>query len=307
MIENKDFRILSLDGGGSKGVYTLGILKQVEALVKKPLYKEFDLIYGTSTGSIIAALLGLGFSVDEVAEAYFGLIPKIMTRWTAGGRTEALKQEAWNLLGEKKFDEFLTNIGIVAINYELTKPMIFKSSINQAHGSHSTFQPGFGCPIAEAVIASSAAYPFFNKVKISTKNQGDVTLIDGGFIANNPTLLAIADAVQAFNTKEENIKVLSLGTGLFKERVPLKLKLLGRFNYTKLFLKLLEANTTTIETLRIILFRDIPCVRINGTFLQDDFATNLLESNIDKLKKINALGKESFSHQEVQLKTIFGW
>ena len=54
------FRILSLDGGGAKGFYTLGALKEIEALVECRLGEKFDLIYGTSTGAIIAALLGLG-------------------------------------------------------------------------------------------------------------------------------------------------------------------------------------------------------------------------------------------------------
>lgn len=49
--------ILALDGGGSKGIYTLGVLKEVEAIAPAPLHKCFDLIYGTSTGSIIGTLL----------------------------------------------------------------------------------------------------------------------------------------------------------------------------------------------------------------------------------------------------------
>lgn len=51
-------RVLSLDGGGAKGFYTLGVLKEIEALVGVRLCEKFDLIYGTSTGAIIAALLG---------------------------------------------------------------------------------------------------------------------------------------------------------------------------------------------------------------------------------------------------------
>jgi patatin-like phospholipase/acyl hydrolase len=51
------YRILSLDGGGSKGFYMLGVLREIEGLLGCHLYKRFDLIFGTSTGSIIAALL----------------------------------------------------------------------------------------------------------------------------------------------------------------------------------------------------------------------------------------------------------
>ena len=64
--EPKIFRVLSLDGGGAKGFYTLGALKEIEALVGCRLCEKFNLIYGTSTGAIIAALLGLGKSADEI-------------------------------------------------------------------------------------------------------------------------------------------------------------------------------------------------------------------------------------------------
>ena len=59
-VADKPFRILSLDGGGAKGVYTLGVLKEIEALIGCPLWEHFDLVFGTSTGSIIAALTCLG-------------------------------------------------------------------------------------------------------------------------------------------------------------------------------------------------------------------------------------------------------
>ncbi|MBA3011117.1 MAG: patatin, partial [Desulfobacula sp.] len=52
-MNEKEFKILVLDGGGSKGVYTLGVLKELEMKLGGLLYEHFDLIYGTSTGSII--------------------------------------------------------------------------------------------------------------------------------------------------------------------------------------------------------------------------------------------------------------
>ncbi len=61
----KTCRILTLDGGGAKGFYSLGVLKQLEALLDgKPLASQFDLIFGTSTGAIIASLLALGKPVS---------------------------------------------------------------------------------------------------------------------------------------------------------------------------------------------------------------------------------------------------
>jgi predicted acylesterase/phospholipase RssA len=67
---NAPYRILSLDGGGAKGFYTIGILEEIEAMTKEPIHKSFDLIFGTSTGSIIAALLARGEKVATVRALY---------------------------------------------------------------------------------------------------------------------------------------------------------------------------------------------------------------------------------------------
>ena len=307
-LSDRGFRILTLDGGGSKGVYTLGVLREIEALAGRKICDEFDLIYGTSTGAIIAALLGLGNRVDEVTNHYFDIVPDVMGRRTRAGRSDALKTHAARLLGDKRFDAFLTDVGIVTTHYELTKPMIFKSSVKQAHGMTATFQPGFGCTIADAVTASSAAFPFFERVKVVTTNQGEPELIDGGFIANNPTLLAIADGVKAYQVPRDKIKVLSLGVGIYKEPKPsLWHRIIFSFEAARLVPKILEANTITIEQIRLILFPDISCVRINDAYSQEEYATDMLESDINKLKKLNALGRESFSRCERELKARFGW
>src|SRR4051794_12765751 len=111
--ERTSCRVLALDGGGSKGVYTLGVLKEVEAMAPVPLHKWFDLIYGTSTGSIIGTLLACGKPVDYIQEMYFQLIPDIMGQSTAGGRTKALIRHAKPLFGDKSFESCQTCLGIV--------------------------------------------------------------------------------------------------------------------------------------------------------------------------------------------------
>ena len=84
-------RILSLDGGGAKGFYTLGVLKEIEAMIGCPLHKRFDLVFGTSTGAIIATLIALGYEVDQIHKLYKEHVPTIMSRKTRKGRTQALK------------------------------------------------------------------------------------------------------------------------------------------------------------------------------------------------------------------------
>src|SRR6266853_3806293 len=93
-------RILSLDGGGAKGFYTLGVLREIEGMIKCPLYQKFDLIFGTSTGAIIAALLGLGKSVSEISELYEKYVPTVMEK-----RNRHEKSQALAALGHVVFED----------------------------------------------------------------------------------------------------------------------------------------------------------------------------------------------------------
>ena len=126
------YRILSLDGGGAKGFYTLGVLKEIEAALGGALYARFDLMFGTSTGSIIAALLALGCSVDEIHALYKEHVPTIMECRTRRGRSAALAQLASSIFCDKTFVDVRTGIGIVATRWEFERPMIFKGSVAQA-------------------------------------------------------------------------------------------------------------------------------------------------------------------------------
>lgn len=88
----------------------------------KPLCDFFDLIYGTSTGSIIAALIGVGYSKDEIQLLYLELIPTIMKNRSKVAKSKALEREAKKNFGEKKFDAFKTDVGIVALNFDTQMP-----------------------------------------------------------------------------------------------------------------------------------------------------------------------------------------
>src|SRR5579859_7479861 len=90
----RPFRILALDGGGAKGFYTIGVLSEIEAMTGRPTWQSFDLIFGTSTGAIIAALLARGESVATVRALYEKHVPTIMRASDTTCRTRALHQLA---------------------------------------------------------------------------------------------------------------------------------------------------------------------------------------------------------------------
>jgi uncharacterized protein len=124
--------VLSLDGGGAKGFYTLGILSEVEALVGRPLHEHFHLIFGTSTGAIIAALLATGRSVAEVQALYAEHVVNVMRPRSAAKKSAALEDLAKTVFGTATFRDVKTGIGIVATRWSTERPMIFKGSVAQA-------------------------------------------------------------------------------------------------------------------------------------------------------------------------------
>jgi uncharacterized protein len=309
------YRVLSLDGGGAKGFYTLGVLKQVEGMLGgKPLCEHFNLIFGTSTGAIIAALLALGHQVPAILELYEKHVPEITDKFTRRGRTKALAVLTAKVFGKAAFTQVKTGVGIVATHWHQQKPMIFKASVAQAHGSKESFAPGFGCTIADAVRASCSAFPYFNRVKLKTSQGAEVEVFDGGYCANNPALYAIADAVKALNKNHAAIRLLTIGVGEYPEPkrwvnpkhiVTLFEKIILGFTSLELLQKTLDVNTVSMEQLRSVLFKDIRTVRVNDAFPQPEMATHLLESDRDKLNLLYQRGIESFGKHEADLKALF--
>src|SRR5690349_3448668 len=212
------FRILSLDGGGSRGVYTLGVLNEVESAIGSPLCKHFDLIYGTSTGSIIAALIAIGKTIPEIKNLYFDYVPEIMKGFSSQERSRRLEETCNRIFGDAKFDQVKTGIGVVSMNYNDAQPFIFKADVKQSYSRQATFLPGFGCTISTGIQASCAAYPIFKKRTVVTSNQGTILAVDGGFIANNPVFFAITDSIGALKNQLTDLRILSVGTGNFVEK-----------------------------------------------------------------------------------------
>lgn len=303
----KLFRVLSLDGGGAKGFYTLGILREIEAMVGGRLHDRFDLIFGTSTGSIITAMLALGKSVPEIIALYQAHVPAVMKNKDADGRSGALADLSIAVFGDAMFTDAKTSLGIVTTKWVLEKPMIFKTHVGQAHGMKGSFVPGFGVKVADAVQASCSAYPYFNRKTVTTSSGDKVELIDGGFCANNPTLYAIADATVALGAAPENIRVVSLGCGNYppppvnwwtvnywKQRTP----------GVQLLQKTLEINTQSMDQLRALVYKHIQTVRISQSFSEPAMATDLFEHDLRKLNVLTQRGVQSFAEHEQTLQAF---
>lgn len=303
----KLFRVLSLDGGGAKGFYTLGILREIEAMIGCRLHERFDLIFGTSTGSIITAMLALGKSVPEIIALYQDNVPTVMRNKNPDGRSRALAELATNIFGDAMFTDVMTSVGIVTTKWVLEKPMIFKTDVGQAHGMKGSFTPGFGVKIADAVQASCSAYPYFNRKTVVTSSGDSIELIDGGFCANNPTLYAIADATVALEVPPEDIRVVSLGCGNYPPP-PVNWWTLDYWKQktpgVQLLQKTLEINTQSMDQLRVILYKHINTIRISQSFSEPAMATDLFEHDLKKLNILTQRGVQSFAGHEQTLQAF---
>jgi len=224
-------------------------------------------------------------------------------------KSAALAKLANEIFPNETFKDVKTGVGIVATRWDFERPMIFKGSKAQAYGQTSTFVPGFGCTIADAVRASCSAYPYFERPILTTDKGELVELFDGGYSANNPALFAIADAIIALKHPPSAVRVISLGVGVYPEPKRLKTRLKAFFAKplidVQLIQKTLNVNTTSMEQLTSIFFRNqIPIVRINDAFHQPEMTTDFLESDLTKLNTLYQRGRQSFAKHEADIKKL---
>lgn len=292
---DEQLNVLTLDGGGSLGVYTIGVLEALREDLDTELHHVFNLIYGTSTGSIIASMIALETPISEIKDEYFKLAPYIMSPFRAKTKSKRLREKAYSLFKTKKFDEFKDiAVGIVAVDKKTKKQRIFKSNIGQDFGTTAKkFNPGFGATIADAVVGSCAAYPVFEE-HVATLEGGACTLLDGGYIANDPSLFALTDAVHSLNYSLDSITMLSVGVGSWTP---------SRLNKAKRLIDPLELMELVFETSRNgytntlipLLFKDCERYRIDSDYTEDDnIRTSFVESNEKTLMRIYELGRTSY-------------
>lgn len=207
----KPHKILSLDGGGIKGVFTLGVLSQFENFLGKPINHYFDLVVGTSTGGIIALGLGKGFSANNLLEFYTLLGKHIFSgnrlwnslkHWGFSKyKNEVLKKCFREKFGETKLGESKIRLVIPSQNLDTGEVQLYKTS------HHENLREDYKLKMSEIALATSAAPSYFPIFK----SWNGLYLVDGGIYANNPIAIAAAEAVGILNWAPSNIIILSIG------------------------------------------------------------------------------------------------
>ena len=213
MYGDKAFYILALDGGGTRGIYSAQVLAQMEDTLNVPIRDCFDLIAGTSTGSIIAGAAAAGTPLKDVVELFeehtSHIFPKRSLRLGLLGsryRREPLEEVVRKCLPDVTLGEIATPLLVTSSNVSTGGVHVFKSRYLEELGE--PYVRDRDVPLVDAILASSAAPSFFDPLQL-----GESLLADGGLWANNPSILAVAEAISKFHRKVEQIHILSVGTG----------------------------------------------------------------------------------------------
>lgn len=205
------FWILALDGGGLRGAFSAHLLMRIVDEFDIRLDSRFDLVAGTSTGSILAAAIALKRPLAAVADLYEKQGATIFANrwWSVDGKLAA-KYDGAAL--KAVLDKELG----AAVLGELTRPGLLIPAADIGNGQVHVFKSQYdgefvrdkSVRVADAVLASCSAPTFFAPHEV-----GDYRLADGGTWANNPTLVAAVDAVRRFRVEPSRIRILSIGTG----------------------------------------------------------------------------------------------
>ena len=216
------WRILSIDGGGVRGIIPAIILASIEERTGKPISELFDLIAGTSTGAILA--LGLTkpnasgkpeFTAQRICELYEEEIPNIFRNpqsWWGNLLTTKYKSFAFqeilkNAFGECRLKSALTDILIPCFDIDHRSPYMFNSHAAKLRTDCDYL-------MRNVALAASASPTLFQPVRIPRSSSGEpMCLVDGGVFANNPAINALAEIKSRTTDENDKYFVVSLGTG----------------------------------------------------------------------------------------------
>ena len=230
--------VLSLDGGGIRGLITARILRDLENRTQLRIHELFDLIVGTSTGGILAAGLarpqakpfGAPCTAEELADMYSGRGHEIFSRslWkgvtSLGGFTDEkydaapLESILEEILGDAELKDTVPDIIVTAYDIERRSPYLFKTSKARAG------ETGRNHLLRHVARATSAAPTYFEAVLLDdAQGSGGEghrrVLVDGGVFANNPSMIGLSEALSSGAALSE-ILLCAVGTGINDRKIP---------------------------------------------------------------------------------------
>lgn len=319
---NDKFKILSIDGGGIKGVFPAMFLMLLEEELKNrtdgktKIYQHFDLITGTSTGGIIAIALALGIPAKDIYELYLENAEKIFGKkkcfFFGQIINSAHERDVLEQLVKKKFEEAnggieprlndcKTDVCIPIYDLIQGNPSVLKTKY------HPAFERDYHIPAYQAAMATSAAPTYFDPYSATYKDLNGVTQkiankVDGGMMANNPTLVAFLEAIKAFKKEISQLEILSLGTGYKKFTDAKPRKKWGLYywmrkdNRKRLIDLFMQGQSQLVENYISLLYQGIDkSEKDNPNFVYDRMDVELSEDNFIDMDECDPKKIENFA------------
>lgn len=229
------YRLLALDGGGIRGLISLGILREIEALLQRQLGRDdsfvladyFDYVGGTSTGAIIATCISLGWRVERIQHFYevggadmfdrAGLLRRFRYKFEDEKLAATLRREigAETTLGD---DRLRTLLLLVMRNATTDSPWPISNNPRAKYNDRTRPDCNLNLPLWQLVRASTAAPTYFPPETIEVGRQRFV-FVDGGVtMYNNPAFqLFLMATLPAYGlcwpAGERTMQLISIGTG----------------------------------------------------------------------------------------------
>lgn len=214
---SKRFKVLCIDGGGIKGLFSAEVLNKLEETYGYPISNYFDMICGTSTGGIIALAISANIHMNDIAQFYVKEGPKIFAQWKKPLRFEGhlrlcqalicskyrqrrLKKALIAVFGTRKIGDSNNLLCIPAYSITTAQNRIFKKDYAQ-------FNQDDEKSYVDVALATTAAPTYFPVHTIA-----NVDYIDGGLWANDPTLVAITEYMRMHASKYDGLDILSIGS-----------------------------------------------------------------------------------------------
>lgn len=225
MNQNKVFKILSIDGGGIKGLYSASVLSKIEEKTGKKITDNFNMICGTSTGGIIALALSYGLSADEIVDFYLTKGPKIFSTYKypfieylsrkslfvkqilfkSKFSNKELEKALIDVFEDKRISDLKNLLCIPSFNLSTGEPRVFKNS-----GINTPFFRDGNLKIVDVALSTSAAPTYFPIHSID-----EDLYVDGGVWANNPALCGLFEALEHYvgeGKEYDSYEILSISS-----------------------------------------------------------------------------------------------
>lgn len=327
---NRKLRVLSLDGGGIRGIISAKILNHIETMLKVEYGQDFrlgnyfDIVTGTSTGGIITCLLllkdddgNLIYDTSDILDLYLTKNSQIFKKrfWHKiktvfgffGSEFETKEYERLldKYFGDKTLKDLKYPSIICSYDTERRACILFKQHYAIQDESYNFY-------LKDVVRGTTAAPTYFTPVKIKSITNEEYTLIDGGVYANNPTMCALVEINKIFRKENgrpygiHDIKILSIGTGNYDTKYPwYKIIHWGIIKWIQPFIDISMSATNEVTEYQIRKVYEYN--NSSENYLRLSVELNKNESSMDNIKKNNvenliSIGNNMFSINKESIK-----